>query len=202
MSSVTKSNRISEQEYLDGEQVSDVRHEYINGGIFAMSEAKAAHNRISGNVAREVGNQLKNSSCDTFASDMKVKAGANYFYPDVMVDCSELDGEALFTQSPTIIVEVLSRSTRKVDETIKKIAYLNIPTLQEYVLVEQDVADVEVFRKKDDWRSSHYFLGDIIEFTSLDIFLDVAEIYARVKNQDVLDWEELKKLEEAVSQKS
>jgi len=89
-----------------------------------------------------------------------------------------------------------------VDETIKKIAYLNIPTLQEYVLVEQDVADVEVFRKKDDWRSSHYFLGDIIEFTSLDIFLDVAEIYARVKNQDVLDWEELKKLEEAVSQKS
>ena len=114
----------------------------------------------------------------------------------------QLDGEALFTQSPTIIVEVLSRSTRKVDETIKKIAYLNIPTLQEYVLVEQDVADVEVFRKKDDWRSSHYFLGDIIEFTSLDIFLDVAEIYARVKNQDVLDWEELKKLEEAVSQKS
>jgi len=202
MSSVSKSHTNSEQEYLDGEQISDVRHEYINGGIFAMSGAKATHNRISGNIFGEIRSQLKNSSCDTFAADMKVEVDANYFYPDVMVDCSELDGEALFSQSPTIIVEVLSRLTRKLDETIKKIAYLNIPTLQEYVLVEQDVADVEIFRKNDDWRSSHYFLGDIIEFTSLDISIDVAEIYARVKNQDVLDWEELKKLEEAVSQKS
>ncbi len=188
-------NAISEEEYLAGELMSDVRHEFVNGEVFAMSGAKATHNRISANISREIGNQLRNSHCDTFTSDMKVKAGSNYFYPDVLVDCSELDGESAFTSSPTIIFEVLSRSTRKMDETIKKIAYLNIPTLQEYVLVEQDFADVEVFRKKDDWRSSHYFLGDKIQFDSLAIILDVEEVYTRVKNQDVLEWLEAKEIE-------
>jgi len=195
MSNVSRSKVITENDYLAAELVSDIRHEFVNGEIYAMSGAKATHNRISGNIAREVGNMLRNSHCDTFAADMKVKAGSNYFYPDVLVDCSELDGEAVFTQSPVIIFEVLSRSSRKLDETIKKIAYLNIPTLQEYVLVEQDFVDVEVFRKSDDWRSSHYFLGDQIEFDSQAIKLDVEEIYTRVKNQDMLEWEELKKLE-------
>jgi len=195
MSNVSRSKVITENDYLAAELVSDIRHEFVNGEIYAMSGAKATHNRISGNIAREVGNMLRNSHCDTFAADMKVKAGSNYFYPDVLVDCSELDGEAVFTQSPVIIFEVLSRSSRKLDETIKKIAYLNIPTLQEYVLVEQDFVDVEVFRKSDDWRSSHYFLGDQIEFESQAIKLDVEEIYTRVKNQDMLEWEELKELE-------
>jgi len=195
MSNVSRSKVITENDYLAAELVSDIRHEFVNGEIYAMSGAKATHNRISGNIAREVGNMLRNSHCDTFAADMKVKAGSNYFYPDVLVDCSELDGEAVFTQSPVIIFEVLSRSSRKLDETIKKIAYMNIPTLQEYVLVEQDFVDVEVFRKSDDWRSSHYFLGDQIELESQAIKLDVEEIYTRVKNQDMLEWEELKELE-------
>ena len=192
MSLNPKSNVVSEAEYLAGEEASEIRHEFVNGEIFAMSGAKATHNRISANIAREIGNQLRNSHCDTFTSDMKVKAGSNYFYPDVLVDCSDLDGESVFTSSPSIIFEVLSRSTRKMDETIKKIAYMNIPSLQEYVLVEQDFADIEVFRKKDDWRSSHYFLGDKIEFDSVAIILDVEEVYARVKNQDMLEWLEVK----------
>jgi len=195
MSTVSRSKVITENDYLAAELESDIRHEFVNGEIYAMSGAKATHNRISGNIFAEVHSQLKSGNCDTFAADMKVKAGSNYFYPDVLVDCSELDGEAVFTQSPVIIFEVLSRSTRKLDETIKKIAYLNIPTLQEYVLVEQDFVDVEVFRKSDDWRSSHYFLGDQIEFESQAIKLDVEEIYTRVKNQDMLEWEELKELE-------
>ncbi|NQZ33768.1 MAG: Uma2 family endonuclease [Oceanospirillaceae bacterium] len=195
MSTVTRSNAISEEDYLAGELVSDVRHELIDGEIYAMSGAKVTHNRISGNIFGEIRTQLKMSNCDAFTADMKVKAGANYFYPDVLVDCSELDGEALFADSPSVIFEVLSRSTRKMDETVKKIAYLNILTLEEYILVEQDFVDVEVFRKSDDWRSTHYFLGDQIHLDSVAVKLDVEEIYARVKNQDMLEWVEARKLE-------
>ena len=129
--------KVAYEDYLAGELISDIRHELIDGEIYVMSGAKATHNRISGNIFGEIRTQLKMSNCDAFTADMKVKAGANYFYPDVLVDCSELDGEALFADSPSVIFEVLSRFTRKMDETVKKIAYLNIPTLEEYILVEQ-----------------------------------------------------------------
>ncbi|HNJ86957.1 MAG TPA: Uma2 family endonuclease, partial [Agitococcus sp.] len=79
---------------------------------------------------------LKSKSCQAYALRMKIKVGQNYFYPDVLVDCSDVDG--YFTETPTLIIEVLSKSTRKLDETTKWLLYLQIPTLLEYILVEQD----------------------------------------------------------------
>ena len=73
-------------------------------------------------------------------------------------------------------------------ETIKRTAYLNIPSLQEYVLIEQDFVDIEVVRRTENWQSKHYFLGDEISFESIDLTLAVEEIYQRVHNEDVLDF--------------
>jgi len=184
--------KISEEDYLEGELHSDIKHEYIDGEVYAMSGAKAAHNRIAGNIYRKFGNHLEGSPCEAFTSDMKVKTGSNYFYPDVLVDCSNLEDSGLFTESPVILVEVLSRSTRKTDETIKRSAYLQIPTLQEYVLIEQDLVDIEVVRKSEGWRSKRYFLGDEITFESIGLTLSVEEIYDRVKNTDMTEWLEMK----------
>ncbi len=84
-----------------------------------------------------------------------------------------------------IIVEVLSQSTRKTDETIKRKTYQEIVSLKEYVLIEQDFVDVEVCRKYEGWVSNHYFLGDTVTFESIGLTLAVEEIYHRVDNDEM-----------------
>jgi Uma2 family endonuclease len=175
----------SEEDYLQGELHSETKHEYIEGQVYAMAGASRNHERIAGNVFGEIRNWLKNSSCEPFASDIKVKAGGNFFYPDVMVVCEEQNPHEYYIQSPVIIIEVLSKSTRKTDETTKRIAYFNITTLQEYVLIEQDIVDVEICRRSKGWLSEHFFLGDELCFESISLKLTVEEIYARVENEDV-----------------
>ena len=176
---------ISEKEYLAGELVSEIRHEYVDGQVYAMTGGTLNHARIAGNVSREIGNFLKGKECESFQSDVKVKTqGRNYRYPDVMVICS--DSEEYFTDSPVILVEVLSSSTRQTDKTKKKMEYLTIPTLKEYVLIEQDFVDVEVFRKEHDWHSTHYFLGDEVHFASIGYTISIEDIYERVTNEDMV----------------
>jgi Uma2 family endonuclease len=119
---------------------------------------------------------------------MKVKVGSRYFYPDVLVDCSDYAGDDQFTKTPTLIVEVLSKSTRRMDETTKRISYSQIDSLQEYVLIEQDIVDVEIVRRCNGWRSEHYFMGDQLTLESVGLTISVAEIYERVKNTDVSEW--------------
>ena len=109
-----------------------------------------------------------------------------------MVDCSDLQGNDSYTESPIIIIEVLSKSTRRTDQTIKRTAYLQIPTLLEYVLIEQDIVDIEVVRKSENWQSKHYFLGDDICFDSVGLTLSVEEIYDRVDNEEMTEWLEKK----------
>jgi Uma2 family endonuclease len=105
-----------------------------------------------------------------------------------MVNCHFDNSEPYFTETPLFIVEVLSRSTRKKDTTLKFISYINIPSLQEYVLIEQDFVDVQVFRRSENWLVRHYFLGDEITFESIGLSLSVEDIYHRVQNDDMLEF--------------
>jgi Uma2 family endonuclease len=181
---------LTEQQYLDAELTSAVKHELIDGECYAMAGASMNHVRLCGNVFAEFRQHLKGTPCQAAASDMKVKAQgkthANFFYPDVVVDCDFDESEPYITQSPVIIVEVLSKSTRRTDQTTKRMQYINLPSLKEYVLIEQDIVDIEVLRKTDDWRSRRYFLGDEITFDSIGLTLSVADIYERVHNDEML----------------
>lgn len=177
---------VSEADYLEGEKISDIKHEYMDGDVYAMSGAHANHNYLAGNLHTALNVHLKGKPCRPFTSDMKVKIGHNYFYPDVFVDCSDVDG--YFTETPTLIIEVLSKSTRRMDETTKRMMYLQIPTLLEYVLVEQDIVRIEVARRSEGWQPMRYFLGDDIRFESVGLTLSVADIYDRVKNEDMREW--------------
>lgn len=179
---------ISETDYLEGEKHTNIKHEYIDGEVYAMSGASANHNRIAGNLFRKLGNVLENHPCQPYTSDMKVKIDSKYFYPDVLVDCSNLSGDSYFTESPVLIVEVLSKSTRQIDEKLKREVYLHIATLQEYILIEQDFVDVEVVRRSNGWRSEHYYLGEEITFESIGLTVSVEDIYSRVDNSDVKEW--------------
>lgn len=176
---------ISEEDYLAGELISEIKHEYIDGYVYAMAGASRNHERIAGNVFGELRNFLKNKPCEPFRSDLKIKVGSRFFYPDVMVVCAETNQHDFYTESPVIIVEVLSKSSRRMDETTKRIAYQSIPGLKEFVLIEQDFVDVEVCRKSEGWVSNHYFMGDSVRFDAIDLTLTVEEIYARVDNDEV-----------------
>ncbi len=175
---------LSEESYLQAEASREIKHEYVAGAIYAMSGASKDHQRIAGNIYAAMNGFLKQQPCEAFASDVKVKAGKHFFYPDVMVVCED-NSKDHYVDSPVIIVEVLSKSTRRIDETVKKQAYQNIPSLKEYVLIEQDFVDVEVCRRSEGWASSHYFLGDTVLFEAIGLSMDVADIYERVKNEDM-----------------
>lgn len=88
-----------------------------------MSGASKNHERIAGSIYRKIGNFLKNAPCEPFSSDVKVKVENDFFYPDAMVVYKDTSSNEYYTESPTIIVEVLSKSTRRFDETIKRKAY-------------------------------------------------------------------------------
>jgi Uma2 family endonuclease len=197
----TNDSKISEEEYLEGELLSDIRYEYINGYVYAMSGGTENHNLIAKSISREFDNYLiKNKSpCKTFSENMKVitsKEGTNFFYPDVFVVCDKHeDDDIYYKHSPVIIVEVLSKSTRKYDLTTKKLYYFNISTLQEYVIVEQDICQIEVFRKSDSWRPTVYFLGDVIAFESINVTVSVENIYYQVENDDITKFLKEKELE-------
>ncbi len=188
MANAQKKMLISAEEYLAGELISEIKHHLIDGQVYAMTGASANHERIAVNILAEFRSHFKNSSCEPFGSDMKVNVNSNFFYPDVIVVCDFDESQPTFTNSPTIIVEVLSKSTRRIDETTKRFNYINIPDLQEYVLIEQDFVDIEVVRKSQGWQPKHYFLGDEVTFESIDLTLSVEEIYHRVKNQDMVEF--------------
>ena len=177
---------ITEADYLAGEQDGQQKHEYIDGQVYAMSGASANHNRLAGNLYGELRQHLKGQPCQAYTADMKVKIDTRYFYPDVMVDCSTVDG--YFTETPIILIEVLSKSTKQTDKTVKLDSYTSIPTLQEYLLVEQDFVEIELLRRRTGWKAEHYFLGDSIVFESIGLQLTVAEIYERVTNDDMNEW--------------
>ena len=124
-------NFLSIQEYLQLEKTSDIRHEYIDGEVFAMAGASEEHNLITvTNVIALLRPHLRGTPCRTFASDMKVKVKVEkadiFYYPDVLVTCDTNDNERYFKTSPKLIVEVLSNSTKTIDKREKRLNYQNI----------------------------------------------------------------------------
>jgi Uma2 family endonuclease len=191
--SIAKSHDfISVEQYLEDELNSEIRHEYRDGYVYAMSGASKNHRRLSVNVVTMFHSHLQSGPCEASIADARVKTGSSYFYPDVVVDCDDSDDNSTYAKKPTIIVEVLSRSTRHTDKGVKLLSYINMPHLEEYVLIEQEYASVEVFRKSDGWVPRHYSLGDEIQFESIELLMSVEDIYHRVSNKDVVEFFENK----------
>ncbi|MEY4768183.1 MAG: hypothetical protein RL637_822, partial [Pseudomonadota bacterium] len=160
-----KQNRelITIEAYLLAERDVEIKHEYIDGEIYAMSGASDKHNLIAGNLFAEIFNHIKRNklTCKGYISDMKLKTARRVFYPDIMVICNDQDNQNdYYKTSPKLIIEVLSKSTRKIDKTLKCFCYQNIPAMEEYAIVEQDICEITVFRKNHYWQSNCYYLDD------------------------------------------
>jgi Uma2 family endonuclease len=184
MTAAEKLNLISVEDYLAGELVSPVKHEYLGGVVYAMAGARNSHNRIATNTIVALGARLRGRKCRPFNSDTKIRVRfpthVRFYYPDVSVVCHPNPPQDSFQDSPAVIVEVLSRATRRIDEGEKKDAYLTIPTLAVYALVEQESAAVVVFR-----RTEQGFVREVYEGTSAVIPL--AEIEAELPLGEIYD---------------
>lgn len=186
MSALKKLQPVSIEDYLSGELVSSIKHEYVGGLVYAMSGAFAAHNQIAGNIYGLSHAQLKENRCQPFGSDMKVHVPAppreRFYYPDVTITCQTIEPKQSYLDRPVIIFEVLSDSTRRTDWGEKKDGYLQLRSLKVYALVEQDFPYVIVYRRHGDVfaREDYEGLDAEIPLPEVQITLRLAEIYARV----------------------
>lgn len=178
---------ISEQEYLATEQHAIERHEYIAGKIYAMAGASRRHNRIALNIAFALRNATTGTPCEVFAADIKVHAQHSqaYFYPDVVASCAEDESNDYYLEQPCLIVEVTSSSTEWKDYTEKTLAYQQINSLQYYLIVSQDQAQVTVYFRDDQqqWAVTRYTdLGQVMTLSCPQVMsLSLEEIYQGVR---------------------
>ncbi len=170
MSAAEQSEFVSEEDYLATEELAATRSEYIEGWVRAMSGANARHNTVKGNCFASLHAHLRNKPCRPFDSDMKLRMRwmglTRYYYPDVQVVCESNDPTAIYQDQPVVIIEVLSSSTRAYDLDEKLNAYLSIPTLQCYVILEQHMPFAIVMR-----RTPAGFLREIYEGTDATVDL-------------------------------
>lgn len=176
---------LSEAEYLAMEEESRIRHEFVNGEMYAMSGGTQRHNRIALNMAAALLSALRGKPCQVFVNDVKlnVARGEAYYYPDLMVVCGEsyrTAGDAKSVTDPVLVVEVLSPSTENIDRREKLAAYRRLRSLVEYVLISQDQRQVEIYRRQGDigWFYLSFEADDDVMLSSLDITVPIPDIYA------------------------
>lgn len=164
---------------------SETRYEYHFDKIVAMAGATLNHNHISGNIYATIHAQLKGRRCAPFNSDTRLRVADNlWVYPDVMISCNENDLQSrLYINHPSLIIEILSKSTRLADYSIKKQQYFQMPDLQYYILIESEMIFVDVYEKQGDiWINRIYQASDInIPLPLLDLNLNIADLYEWVK---------------------
>jgi Uma2 family endonuclease len=186
-------NYISPEEYLKLEELSQVKHEYIQGEIYAMAGASDAHVTICVNLVKTLTDRVRGNGCKLYTGDMKARIESRniYYYPDVMVTCDERDKAfQFFKRHPCLIIEVLSDGTEGFDRGDKFADYQELETLQEYVLISQKRQRVECFRRNAEglWVLHSYTQGSEIHLASVDFRASMDAIYEDVifTNEDIV----------------
>lgn len=185
MANSPQPQKMTIEEYLLWELDQDLRYEYINGEVFAMTGGTIPHNDIALNLYTALRPHLRPRGCRVNVSDVKVRVTSKspYFYPDLIVSCDRQDLNAhKFIQNPKLIVEVLSPSTTSKDRGEKFRYYLGMPTLQEYLLIDSEKISVERYCRGEGrmWLYYPYTTGDIITLSSIEFELPIELLYEGV----------------------
>lgn len=173
---------ITEAEYLDYcDQHPEYRFELINGEIIERTGASRNHNLITVNLVCLLKQHLLDNGCFVFMSQWLIKVEHNFYYPDVIIECHSEHSQ------PKLIVEVLSELTRSIDLSTKLNDYQKIPTLQEYMLVEQNARFIILNRRSQNWQAE-VCQGDEVFLTSLNTSILLDDIYQKVvfKNRKLI----------------
>ncbi len=179
-------NYLDPESYSIAEEQSSVKHEYIDGQVYAMAGASDAHVTISGNFFALLRNHLRGSRCRVFISDMKARIEELniYYYPDVLVTCDERDRAlSTYKRYPKVIIEVLSPSTEAFDRGDKFVDYQHIETLEEYVLISTTRQRVDCFRRNAEglWVMQSFSPGQMLSLHSLQFETALEALYEDVE---------------------
>lgn len=181
--------KLTIEEYLAFERNAEDKHEYYQGEVFTMSGAKLAHNMVTGNLYFNLRKRLEGKSCKPFNSDQRIYVPENslFTYPDISIICGDIltkDNDELNALNPTVIVEVLSSSTRNYDMGGKFDLYRDIQTLKEYILVDSEAVKAYAFRINETghWELEEYKrVEDTLEIKVLKLSIPLTEIYEGTK---------------------
>lgn len=168
-------------DFLVFEENAETKHEYIGGLIYDMAGASRNHNLICMNLSGHLFNHLRGTSCNAFMADMllRLRIGEDdiAYYPDLMVGCDPNDNHKRYLTQPSLIIEVLSESTKRTDLREKFLAYQSIDNVREYVTVKQDEMDITLFRRDNNWQAEHFRADQTLIIPSLKFEVAVSEVY-------------------------
>lgn len=181
--------RLTPLEYLEIERKAEYKSEYFRGEMFALAGASREHNLASGNLYRELSQQLRKTPCEVYPSDMRVEIGSTglYTYPDVVVVCGKpqfADSAMDTLLNPVLLAEILSPSTEAYDRGRKFEHYRTIESLQEYLLVATDRMSVDLYARQPDGRwllSTASLPEQTVELRSVECTLHLRDVYEKVE---------------------
>lgn len=179
--------RMTVSQYLEFEKTSEVKHEYLDGEVYAMAGASKRHNLIGNNLNRHLDPHLRGGPCKVFTFEVKVYIEAlnTFYYPDLVVACDPDDNDEYFVKRPVLVVEVESPTTSTIDRREKLMAYRKLESLREYVILAQDRISAEVFRRDEDgsWLSEQIGPGENLRFESVEITIPLNSLYEGIELQ-------------------
>lgn len=186
MTVAKKLEAISVADYLAGELVSPIKHEYVGGVVYAMAGGRVSHQVIATNITTAIGYRLRGKRCQAFNSDMKVRVPPppreRFYYPDASIVCRSNPPEDSYQDEPVVIFEVLSKKTERIDKGEKLDAYQSLPSLAVYALVEQESALMTIYRRQGSGFVPERYdgLSAIVPLPEVEIELPLSEVYERV----------------------
>jgi Uma2 family endonuclease len=187
-----KYNYVSPEQYLEMERAAETTHEYYKGEVFAMSGASWQHNVIAKNINTIFLPFLKGKPCDMFGSDLRIHIPENtlYTYPDFSIipgNPETTDDEEDTIIKPSVLIEILSKSTKDYDRGTKFNLYRSIKTLSEYILIDSTSVSVEIFTRHDDnsWILTEFKqLTDHFVISTIGLTLHLHDIYDDVSFEE------------------
>lgn len=171
--------RMTVDQYLRYEQENEIRHELVDGFLYAMVGSSDRYEEISGNLFAALHQHLRDTPCRVYGSNLKLRVSDNFYYPDLFVRCSNERSDSYFKTDPLLVAEILSPSTLRYDQGDKRLAYQTLASLKEYVIIAQDTQRAEVYRRiGEGWE--HLFYGpdaDYLPLTSVDFAIRFSDLY-------------------------
>jgi Uma2 family endonuclease len=187
MTALKQPSPVSIEDYLAGEETSEIRHEYLGGVVHAMAGGTNDHAAISANAVGALFARLRGKPCRPFSSDAKVRIEladhTRFYYPDAQVVCAPGGGSERFQERPAVIVEVLSESTRRIDLGEKRDAYLAVASLKVLIFAESERPCAWVYRRRREGgfdMEEYAGLDEVIALPEIDAELPLAELYEGV----------------------
>lgn len=171
---------LSIDEYLELEEGSTIKHEYVEGMVYALAGSSDRHNRIAGNIYRRLADAADGTPCRVYMSDMRCQIGKVFYYPDVMVACGQPDtDDPIYRRDPCLLVEVISPSTASNDRREKLLVYRQIPSLLAYLIVDKDTRRVERHYRDADgvWQRADHLNDGVVPVPCPETELTLDGIY-------------------------